>query len=203
MDLVLITSPTTDEMELPFLNRMFRIGLKTLHLRKPDLSKNELRAYLDEIAKEFHHRIVLHDHFELAIEYDLKGIHFTEKGKDAFRDWRDYQGVKSWAVHDEMELLSLPREVDYVLLSPVFQSISKPDYEGNLNLDKAVDYMKSGKVPAKVYALGGISPDKFAELNSMQFDGAAILGSLWEQYKIAPENAYFHWEEIEEICQEL
>lgn len=75
MRLVVIT-PTkdfTDETSL--VTKMFESGLKTLHLRKPSYSTNQMKQYIKEIPEHFHDRIVIHSHHDLALKFTLKGIH--------------------------------------------------------------------------------------------------------------------------------
>lgn len=72
MQLVLITPPTTASTELKTVNSLFHTGLPVLHVRKPDADVPFLRRYLHEIEPHFLSRVVLHQHHELAQEFNLK-----------------------------------------------------------------------------------------------------------------------------------
>ena len=201
MDLLIITPPTLLEGEIPFLIRLFENGLETLHLRKPGWGMGEVKEYLEQIPVEFHDRVMLHNHFELAYSFNLKGIHFSEKEKKNLSTWKKLPGIKSWAVHDEDELLNLPGDVDYVLLSPVFPSISKPGYTGKLNLKKVTDWLNAQKVTAKIYGLGGVEAGCIPKLKEMGFDGAALLGAIWNPFQISSEKGFKNWTTIKEACR--
>jgi len=203
MKLLIITPPILLEGEISFLIRLFENGLETLHLRKPGWGMREVNEYLEKIPVEFYERIMLHDHFELASSFNLKGIHFSEKEKENLDKWKKLPGLRSWAVHEEDELLNLPVEVDYVLLSPVFPSISKPDYTGKLNLKKVTGWLNAQKVAAKIYGLGGVEAVRIPELKEMGFDGAALLGAVWNPFQISPEKGFNNWTTIKEACREI
>ncbi len=74
---------------------------------------------------------------------------------------------------------------DYVFLSPVFPSISKPGYGGSLNLEEL-----KVVVNRKVIALGGITEERLPIVERIGFGGAAMLGAVWrrriegEQFKL-------------------
>ena len=78
MKLVVIT-PSKDIPDEPTLvTKMFESGLKTLHLRKPKHSTNQMAEYIKEIPTHFHNRIVIHSHHNLALKFTLKGIHLSK-----------------------------------------------------------------------------------------------------------------------------
>ena len=60
--------------------------------------------------------------------------------------------------------------MDYVTLSPVFDSVSKPGYRGAF--DAAAIELPAG---VRVLALGGVTPDNVGRLD--RFAGYAVLGS--------------------------
>ena len=74
-------------------------------------------------------------------------------------------------------------ELDYVLLSPIYASISKPGYGGR---GAAAAFPDSDSLASalagsrySVLALGGVTPERFPELAELGFAGAALLGSIW------------------------
>jgi len=80
--LITITHPyKSSTTEIESICQLFEAGLKILHLRKLDVTKKELREYLQNIPTQFHKRIVIHSNYSLLREFDLKGIHLTEKSR--------------------------------------------------------------------------------------------------------------------------
>ena len=77
--LIVITSPYFFKGEDSILSHLFDEGMQHLHLRKPDSEANELRKLLDRIPDIYYPKVVLHDCFNLAIEYGLGGIHLNRR----------------------------------------------------------------------------------------------------------------------------
>lgn len=145
-------------------------------LRKPGATKKEYETFIQHIPEEFHHRIMLHDHYELIHNYTVKGLHFSTQNR---RYASSYPYVfKSTSCHSLNEIEALDGHFDYMFLSPVFPSISKKGYSGNLDMHKTQLYLSS-KRKSKIIALGGIDESKLKDIALWQFDGAALLGALW------------------------
>ena len=81
MKLLLISPESDDARELPALPRLFAAGLAHYHLRKPSWDRARLADHLRAIPAEFHPRIILHRHHDLAAEFALAGLHFREIGR--------------------------------------------------------------------------------------------------------------------------
>ena len=69
MRLILLTLPSAAE-PVP-LDACFEAGLQTLHVRKPDWTRPQLRAYLQTVAPQYRRRLVLHSFHELSAEFDV------------------------------------------------------------------------------------------------------------------------------------
>ena len=67
--------------------------------------------------------------------------------------------------------------LDYALLSPVYDSISKPGYAAAFPHQQLAEALHSARVP--VYALGGVTAARLPELRQLGFAGAAVLGGVW------------------------
>ena len=83
---------------------------------------------------------------------------------------------------------------NYVLMSPVYDSISKQGYRSGYSKDELKQAQESGVIHEKVVALGGISEVNLAEIKSLGFGGAALLG-FRNRYLIlsVPKATTFSW----------
>lgn len=72
MKLVLLTKPEFFSGEAEIINSLFRHGLPTLHLRKPQATAEEKDALVAQIEPRFRDRIVMHNH-------DLHSCHTLEE----------------------------------------------------------------------------------------------------------------------------
>lgn len=183
MKIIIITLPDFFHGETDLVNSLFKAGMERLHLRKPKADKNMQEEWLQQIEPSFRQRIVVHDFHELAREYALGGIHLNGRNPNP-PSWVDEEKSKrsftiSRSCHSISELSQHMSDVDYMFLSPIFNSISKEGYGAAFSREELSEAKKYDLLNAKVYALGGVSLDKFPELESFGFSGATILGDLW------------------------
>jgi len=175
-ELCIITLPDFFEGETELVNRLFERGMTRLHLRKPKATEQEMAEWIEQIARPFRRRIVLHDHHQLAIRYNLGGIHLNSRNPSAI----NFQlPTISRSCHSLEEIIKYKDECDYLFLSPIYDSISKEGYASAFSKDDIINAKSQGIIDEKVYALGGVRFANLPELQSLGFGGAAILGDLW------------------------
>jgi len=201
MKLIVISSPVAVADEPTILNKLFAAGLEILHLRKPDAPAEEIAALLNQINPIYYPRIALHQHHGLAEQFGINRLHFPEQERQrlGLSDWQKRQaaGYKlSTSVHQPEKVKILPPVFEYVFFSPVFTSISKPGYQPVISDDY---YLKAENKPLPVIALGGIKANKINQVRKMNFDGAALLGSIWQE----PEQALDNFKLIQHACSQL
>ena len=207
--LIVISPEAEDSREHTLLAQLFASGLMSYHLRKPSWTREEMVAFLREVPAEFHPRMVLHTHHDLATEFTLGGIHQRDIAEPVCHLLSDKPGLievvddegekpvchllsdkisgvaggflRSRAVHDLATLRDSVDEYDRVLVSPVFPSFSKPGYGPSEKLPGA-DLRSVLALPrhAEVVALGGIDASRFAACRELGFDGVAVLGAVWQ-----------------------
>lgn len=197
MKLIAITTPHFFEGESRIISALFEEGLEKLHLRKPQGSRQELEALLNAIPSTFHHRIVLHDHFELAKDYRPGGIHLNSRNHTAPEG---FEGSISRSCHSLQEVKENSR-LDYVFLSPVFQSISKEGYGSGFSLEVIKKAALDGIINKKVIALGGLSEKTIPSIASIGFGGVAVLGALWgDKPEASPASLIINRYKIIQAC---
>lgn len=175
MKLIIITTPYFFEGEGQILSALFQEGMERLHLRKPQSCIHDLGMLLESIPAEYHTKIVLHDHFELTARYDMAGVHLNSRNNVVPEG---FEGSISRSCHSLKEVQD-NRHLDYVFLSPIFQSISKEGYGSGFAMDELREASANGIINEKVIALGGIDIPTLPLIAPLHFGGAAILGALW------------------------
>lgn len=192
MKTIIITLPGFFEGETQLVNALFEQGMERLHLRKPKSTEKEMAEWIDQIDLPFRHRIVLHDHHELARKFELGGIHLNSRNPEAPLWTKEIKEKREFTVsrscHSIEEVLC-NKTMDYVTLSPIYDSISKEGYGATFSHEELVLAFNQGKLSDKVFALGGISAEHLLDVKEIGFSGAAILGDLWrkEGEKVSPE----------------
>lgn len=178
MTLIVITLPHLFCGEADTLNALFEAGLPILHLRKPQATASELRQLLQGIHATYHARIVTHDHFELADEFGLKGIHLN--GRNPLPP-AGYTRHLSCSCHSLAEVMERKPHCQYVFLSPIYDSISKEGYTAAFSPQMLREATRQGIIDSRVMALGGITLSNLPQIKALGFGGAAVLGDLWQQ----------------------
>ena len=174
--LVVISNPTPIAHEAELINGLFEEGLEVLHLRKPDAQIDEIRSLLKQINAKHYHRIALHQHHEIADDFGIKRLHYTELKRKKEAHSTLPGGVLSTSIHEVDEYQALPVVFEYTFFGPVFDSISKSGYTSKISNDFVFPY-KIGH--PKVIAIGGIDATNIHRVKQMHFSGAAVLGTIW------------------------
>ena len=187
MKLILITSPTYFVEEDKIITSLFEEGLDILHLRKPDTAPMFAERLLTLIPEQYHKRIVVHGHFYLKEEFRLKGIHLNLRNPNAPDH---YKGHISCSCHSLEEVKERKRNYDYVFMSPVFDSISKQNYNAQYSPEEIKKAHKQGIIDKKVYALGGIDVHNIKEVKKYGFGGAAVMGAIWQKFDTCCDRDY-------------
>ncbi len=182
--LIVISSESEQTEESQQIEALFTQGLKKLHLRKPYDDKKACRQLIQDIPERFHSRISLHQYHELADEFNIGGIHLTEKfRKHLIREnqlakkmayWEKKNYYISSSFHSIKDIREESNRFDYVFLSPVFHSITKKGYQG-----KRFDVYPLAS-NAFIIGLGGIKANNINEALHLGYKGVAVLGAVWK-----------------------
>lgn len=182
MKIIGITSPGTIDNEVSLIEEMLDLGVYKFHIRKPNWSPKKLVPFLQAFDKPYRKKLVLHDLKHWPFSEMFGGVHL--KGRQTDFSIRSSVKTLSRSCHSLLEINKFRNDLDYMFLSPIFDSISKEGYEAafspacleNANLKK-------------VYALGGVDKKKMAQVREFGFTGAAILGAVWGAKKPVSEMA--------------
>jgi thiamine-phosphate pyrophosphorylase len=144
-----------------------------VHIRHPKASCQQIENILSALPQQMYNRISLHDNYELAKKY--RGVSIHKNRRNSLTD--DLQdSAKSTSCHSLDEVLN--SNLDYVTLSPIYNSISKSGYNSAFNLEDTS--LHNVLKTHCVIALGGVTPNHFKQLKATGFAGAALLGYVWQ-----------------------
>jgi len=177
--IIVLTSEQVLTQEADKINQLFNHGLEILHLRKPSFDIEDYRNLLRKIDKKYYRRIMLHQYHELCEEFTLRGVHLQEQPRIDLRSnlkpyvdkYNDASFKVSSSFHAKETIVDCAGLFEYVLLSPVFGSISKAGYEG-----KGFDVNDLDEV---VIGMGGINADTLKKTFKLGFKGVGVLGGIW------------------------
>lgn len=174
--MIAVTPPDEVEGEARrIVNLLDSEGFDYVHLRHPGALTADVKRIIEDVPHRLRKRLRLHGHFELAYEFNLGGLHLNGRCP---APPRGYEGSLTLTCHSlrEVKEAAASGRFDYVTLSPIFESISKPGYGGHSFTDEELREITPDD---RVVALGGITRERIETLKCYNFAGYAMLGSLW------------------------
>lgn len=180
---IAVTVPYVYGDEAGDIARLLRSGTTDLvHIRKPDATPDEVRELVSAIPAELRPRLTLHDCIDLAPALGVGGVHLNRRSPSVPDGW---QGRVSRSCHSIAECPGATG-CDYVTLSPVYPSFSKPGYSADFDPAELRALLSRADRP-RVIALGGVTAGRYDALRELGFDGAAMLTQAWRP-KIDPQS---------------
>ncbi|WP_426326745.1 thiamine phosphate synthase [Pedobacter sp. R-06] len=193
MELIVIAKPTIFKEECHLVNQLFEAGLQVFHLRKENADEAGYRKIVEGILPEYHPRIALHHFHALANDYNMNRIHHTESfRKNLSTNIMPKNQILSTSIH-QLSAIDAIATYHYSFYGPVFNSLSKPGYLGIIPPGFRLNKYNSN---TKLIALGGIGLNQIDQVKEMNFDGVALLGSIWND----PAQALINFKKAQQHC---
>ena len=162
-------------------------GSVALQLREKDLDAREayaLACRLREMTTRFGAPLLINERVDIAVASGADGVHLpvASIGASAARGLLGNDRLVGVSTHSAADLVAASGEgqADFAVFGPVYEPLSKGSYgavQGSAALFQAC---KAGSLP--VFALGGITPARVAELyanaQSVNLAGVAAIGSI-------------------------
>jgi thiamine-phosphate pyrophosphorylase len=188
VQLIVITPDKPVANEYAIVNELFRCGLNRLHLRKPSFDQDGYINYINNVNSDFRSRIVISGCFELYHRLKLGGVHLNSHLRDSPSVWNIVSDIPTNAIstsfHSWTEITENTFPYNYVFISPVFNSISKFGYNAVIDLTAVIEArgacMAERNYCPAIIGLGGVGINELPILKKTGFDGAAMLGSIWQ-----------------------
>ena len=158
----------------------FEGGCRWFSLREKDLPAAERRVLLAELValgQRCDAAVMAHDDIDAVEAVGAAGVHLPRGSDPAAARRRLPQGLIGVSTHSAAEAAAQLRAgADYVTLSPIFLTDSKPGYGPALGLDTLADVAQA--VPGPIIALAGIGPDNAAACLAAGARGIAVMGEI-------------------------
>lgn len=161
--------------DTPKAVRLLEIGVERVHLRTVNASRDNLSTLIEAFPSRFRRRLSIHEHFSLAEKYNLGGIHLNSRFPTAPNGWT---GLVSRSCHTIKEV-ETDQTSDYLFLSPIADSISKPGYHSAFTHAQLAEAARQGVITHRVIALGGMTPYMEDEMRNLGFGGVAMMGMVF------------------------
>lgn len=173
---IVITHPHQVKHEAEAIVALLDAGVSYVHVRKPGWTDDQVASLLALIPALYHSRLTVHYHHALASHFGIGGLHHSRH--HAVVDTRNCRVSRSCHALDEVNECN--NQYDYLLLSPIFNSISKAHYQAKFEHDELQAFLSGRMKDApRVIALGGISVATAPVARQLGFNGFALLGAVW------------------------
>jgi len=163
------------------IERCLEEGLDTVMLREKDLPGGQMLEMATEIRRVtsgHNAKLIVNDRMDVAIVAEADGVHL---GNRSFRS-RDLKNrlpenmLVGASAHNMDEALEAQNDgADYIILSPVFATSSKPGAKP-LGVGKMKDIISRLRVPT--YALGGVKQSNAQALIEAGAKGVAVISAI-------------------------
>jgi thiamine-phosphate pyrophosphorylase len=157
-----------------------RGGCRWLSLREKDLEHEERVTLLSRIVALGRPRgatITVHGDIEAAAAAGADGVHLSAgDSPEQARARLGEQALIGLSVHSAIAAAAAAPATNYVTLSPIFGSISKPGYGPALGLQRLADAALRARVP--IVALGGIAAHNLGPCFAAGAAGVAVMGAV-------------------------
>jgi thiamine-phosphate pyrophosphorylase len=158
----------------------FAGGCRWFSLREKDLPAAERRALLAElvtIGRGYGATIMAHDDIDAVIATGAGGVHLPAGGDPGAARKKLPHRLVGASAHSAAEVAALIASgADYVTISPIFLTDSKPGYGPALGLDGLARTVAVANGP--VVALAGITPENAASCLKAGAAGIAVMGEI-------------------------
>lgn len=159
---------------------IFAGGCRWLSLREKDLPATERRALLSALVglgRRWGATVTIHEDVGAAVMAGAAGAHLPSGGSPKAARARLPGGLIGASAHSSEEASALLGSgADYVTLSPVFLTASKPGYGPAIGLDGLARLV--ARISAPVIALGGINAANAPLCLSAGASGVAVMGEV-------------------------
>jgi len=164
------------------LNEALIGGVKCVQLREKDLSTKDLidlALKVRELTRKFGAKLLINGRIDICMAIDADGVHLPENGMpvEIARTILGGDKIIGASVHS-LEGVRRKSEagVDFLTLSPVFETSSKPRGTKTLGIEAIRKAKKISKVP--IFALGGINAANTREVIRAGADGVAVISAI-------------------------
>ncbi len=176
MKIVVISPEGHEPREVAALGAFLSAGLEAYHVRKPDWSEDALEEWLGDLPADWRPRLVLHEHARLVGRFGLGALHLRDQGPRTV-------GASSRSCHDLATLAARMGRYRTLFYGPVFPSLTKRGYgpQGDFPWHELSAVLRSapGRESTRVLAIGGVTESGLAQCRDLGFDGAAVMGAVW------------------------
>ncbi|MDY0292355.1 MAG: thiamine phosphate synthase [Desulfuromonadaceae bacterium] len=157
-------------------------GVSAVQLREKDLVPRELlrlARQLRTLTARYGAQLLINDRVDIALAADADGVHLTEQSMDirSARALLGSKGLIGVSTHSLQRARNAAEDgADFITFSPIYLTPSKAKYGEPQGVENLRAVCAEIKIP--VFALGGITPERHAEVLRSGATGIALISAI-------------------------
>jgi len=183
IDLYFITDPKLTKKDIfEDANSTIRAGVKIIQYREKEKDTKymiEEAAKIKEICKENNTLFLINDRVDIALAVDADGVHLGKEDMpyNIARNLLGEQRIIGLTVHNLEEAIEAENiGADYLGVSPIFETKTKPDAGKPSGLQLLIDLKENIKIP--YVAIGGINEYNIKSVLDTGTRAVAIISAI-------------------------
>lgn len=177
----IIDSTATDEM-LPYATALMEGGCRILQVRCKDWSHDDITEVSREVvrlARPYNALVIINDYPEIARAVGAHGVHLGQQDGliSVARQILGPNGVIGRSTNRLDQVTVACNEADYIAFGPIW-STKNIAVEKPLNGIERLRQARALAHDIPLFAIGGITPDRIAEIKAAGADGWAVIGAI-------------------------
>ena len=164
------------------VERALEGGVRAVQLREKDLSAAALfplACELRALTRRYGARLFVNDRIDVALAAEADGVHLGGHSlpTKVVRRLLGSGRLIGVSTHSEAEAVQAARDgADFVTFGPVYFTPSKAPFGAPVGLGRLRSAVAATPLP--VFALGGITPERCAEVREAGAAGAALISAI-------------------------
>ena len=186
---------TNNRSLLTVLHEALQAGVRLIQLREKDLDIRRLLPLATEVlnmARSFNASLLINDRIDLAKAIGADGVHLRANSLpiSVTRRMLGPKALIGASAHTQQEVMAAESQgADFIVFGPIYDTASKRDFGPPLGARGLEEVQGRCKKP--LYAIGGLTPARVAEVRGAGAYGVAVISSILESPSVSTTIRHF------------
>ncbi len=186
---------TNNRSLVTVLHEALQAGVRLIQLREKDLDTRRLLPLATEvlnIARSYNASLLINDRVDLAQAIGADGVHLPANSLPipVTRRMLGPKALIGASAHTQQEVMAAESQgADFIVLGPIYDTPSKREFGPPLGV-RGLEEVK-GLCQKPLYAIGGLTPARVAEVRRAGAYGVAVISSILESPSVSTSVRHF------------
>jgi len=180
---------------LTVLHEALQAGVRLIQLREKDLDTRSLLTLATEvltIARSYNASLLINDRVDVAQAIGADGVQLRANSLpiSVTRRLLGPKALIGASAHTQQEVMTAESQgADFIVFGPIYDTASKRDFGPPLGV-RGLEEIK-GICQKPLYAIGGLTPARVAEVREAGAYGVAVISSILESPSVSNSTRHF------------